>query len=1059
LFYFFILTLKDTGIFPMTQEKKHGFLRGLMKVFFFLLSACFILTGAALVRLYHEPLDLAFLQEDIEKSLKPSLGEVTLSFHKPVLVWRGLGFPLEVQTQNLSVENKKSHVPILKAPFVRFSFRFRSLLAGDLIPASLTIEEPQAVINLSQEESSQKNEPLLPFFEETFLTPSSSKTLKHFHVLKAHVRLQKGDLIWDMPEMSFNFERKHGGLHANFLAHISPTQSISTDLIYNPQDKHWAGTGKIENLELMPLLAHLSMLPGPWNGVRSQLLGSHITLSGDTSFSWNAEAGLNEGSFHLKAPQGILVLPPHLLPTALEYSQVNLSVLAHGGTLTLEDIDLTTKGAQMKGRGKAQLPSPQKPDGNLDLSFTLAHFSLPNLKDLWPKDVVPDARAWLVANLTQGQVPLATAEIKGILAQPQDSLLPTFHFKSITGKINLEKAVLTYLPGMPAVQNLTAHALYDQEHFDIEVKQGTSHKLNLSKGRVLIAGLSQETPSLSLKVLAQGELAQALDLIDHPPLKYLHDLPVSLKDGSGQIKTTFDLSFPLKDVLESKDFIFGVDADLENAAFKDILKAFPLSTQKGALQLKIKEGLLTCTGSTHINNEPSQLTLQQDITPKGTRASFVALKGQISPPGLKTLGADITPYASGLFPYTFKLDQKGANVAQITVKADLGSADLTYGAWKKDKGTAGALEAVILLKSGNLQEISHVRAHAPDLLLEASVHFTPKGDLKTATLKNFHLGKTQISGSLAPGKYKNYAVRIEGKALDLGPYIETLKDSKTSESALGKTFDVRLRLPEIYLSDAQTLYDNTLSLGYERERVQSLSYKGHFDPNLKKYFFADLIPRAREGRKFRLKCENGGALLKSFNLSRAISHGTLKLVAEQGPDPQDVWAGKLELDAFWIKDAPLLGRLLSLAFPTGLLDAFSGKGLQFERLKADFKLNAKRLVVQQGRAFGSSFGLSVKGSLDNHFTQLNFDGTIYPAYFINTALSKIPLIGKVLTGGKHEGLWGVSYTVTGPVDKPSIGVNPLSAFTPGILRKLFMPETNEDMDFEEEDLSQHNTMD
>ncbi len=78
---------------------------------------------------------------------------------------------------------------------------------------------------------------------------------------------------------------------------------------------------------------------------------------------------------------------------------------------------------------------------------------------------------------------------------------------------------------------------------------------------------------------------------------------------------------------------------------------------------------------------------------------------------------------------------------------------------------------------------------------------------------------------------------------------------------------------------------------------------------------------------------------------------------------------------------------------------------------------------------------------------------------INTALSKIPLIGKVLTGGKHEGLWGVSYTVTGPVDKPSIGVNPLSAFTPGILRKLFMPETNEDMDFEEEDLSQHNTMD
>ena len=1043
----------------MIQEKKHGFLRGLMRTAFFILSAGFLVLSAALLRLYHEPLDLTFLQGRIEKALKPSLGEITLSFHRPLLVWKGFGFPLEVQTQNLSVENKQTHACILKAPFLRFAFRFRSLLVGELIPSTLTIEQPQAVFALPNEESSKENEPLLAFLEKTFLTPSSSKALKHFHILKAQVRLQKGGLLWDMPEMSFDFERKHGGLHGNLLARINPTQSISTDFIYDPADKHWEGKAKIENLELMPLLAHLSMLPGPWNETRGQLLGSQLTLSGDTSFSWDTDTGLRDGAFHLKATQGALALPPHLLPSLLDYSQANLSLLAHDGVLTLEDFSLTTKGAHIKGQGTARLPSPQKPAGILDLAFTLENLSFPHLKDFWPQEVAPDARTWLVTHITQGHVPRATAHLEGTLSPASNSLVPAFRINNMTGKIDLEKALLTYLPGMPTVQNITAHALYDQEHFDIEVVQGTSHKLNLSKGRVLITGLSQERQSFSLKVLAQGSLTQALDLIDHPPLKYLHDLPVALKGGSGQVKTTFELSFPLKDILEPEDFIFGVDADLENTAFKDILKALPLSTQKGTLKLKIKDGLLTCAGSTHVNNDPAQLILQQDITPKGTRPSFVELKGQISPPGLKTLGADITPYALGLFPYTFKLDQKGADVAQITLKADLGPADLTYGAWKKAKGVAGTLEAVLLLKSGHLQEIPHVRAHAPEMLLEANAAFTPKGDIKTATLKNFHLGKTQISGSLTPGKHKTYKINIQGKSLDLAPYIETLKDSKTTETALGKTFDVRLRLPEIYLSDAQTLYDNTLSLGYERERVQSLAYKGHFDPNLKKYFFADIIPRAREGRKFRLKCENGGALLKSFNLSRAISHGTLKLVAEQGPNSQDVWVGKLELDEFWVKDAPLLGRLLSLAFPTGLIDAFSGKGLQFERLKADFKFNAKRLLVQQGRAFGSSFGLSIKGSLDNNFTQLNFDGTIYPAYFINTALSKIPLIGKALTGGKHEGLWGVSYTISGPRDKPSIGVNPLTAFTPGILRKLFMPETNEEMDFEEEDLSQNKTMD
>lgn len=1043
----------------MTQEKKNGFLRGLLKATFFILSSGFIALSAALLRLYHEPLDLAFLQSDLEKALKPSLGDVRLSFHNPVLVWKGFGFPLEVQTQNLNVEDKRTDARILTAPFVRFSFRFRSLLVGELIPSTLTVENPQALILLPAEESTTSNEPLLAFLEKTFLTPSSSKALKHFHILKAHVRLQKSDLIWDMPEMSFDFERKHGGLHGSFLARINPTQSISSDLIYDPADKHWEGKATLENLELMPLLAHLSILPGPWDQTRGLLLGSNLTLSGDTSFAWDAQTGLRKGAFHLKTTKGTLALPPHLLPSALEYAQINLSLLAHESVLTLEDFSILTKGAQIKGKGTAQLPSLEKPNGDLNIGLSLEHFSFSRLKDFWPDGVATDAREWLITHITQGHVPLATANIKGRLLQNQNSFLPTFHFDNIAGKIDFEKALLSYLPTMPAIQNITAHALYDQEHFDIDVAQATSHKLNLSKGRVLITGLSGERQSLSLKVLAQGSLHQALDLIDHPPLKYLHDLPVNLKESSGQIKTTFELAFPLKDILEPEDFTFTVDADLQKTAFNNILSALPISTQNGTLKLKIEDKLLTCTGNTELNKDPVHLTVQQDITPKGARPSFVEIKGQISPNGVKTLGTDITPYAAGLFPYTFKLDQKTKEIAQITLKADLTPTDLTYGSWEKAKGVAGALEAILTLKSGHLQEIPHIRAHAPEMLLDANATFSPKGDIKTATLKNFHLGKTQISGSLISGKYKNYKANIRGKALDLGPYIETLKDSKTTETALGKTFALRLVLPEIYLSDAQTLYDNTLSLGYERERVQSLAYKGHFDPNLKKYFFADIIPRAREGRKFRLKCENGGALLKSFNLTRAISHGTLKLVAEQGPNPQDVWEGKLELDEFWIKDAPLLGRLLSLAFPTGLIDAFSGKGLQFERLKADFKFNAKRLLIQQGRAFGSSFGLSVKGSLDNDFTQLNFDGTIYPAYFINTALSKIPLIGKALTGGKHEGLWGVSYTITGPRDKPNIGVNPLTAFTPGILRKLFMPETNEDMDFEEEDLSKHNTMD
>ena len=50
---------------------------------------------------------------------------------------------------------------------------------------------------------------------------------------------------------------------------------------------------------------------------------------------------------------------------------------------------------------------------------------------------------------------------------------------------------------------------------------------------------------------------------------------------------------------------------------------------------------------------------------------------------------------------------------------------------------------------------------------------------------------------------------------------------------------------------------------------------------------------------------------------------------------------------------------------------------------------------------------------------------------------KIPLIGEILVGGKGEGIFAVNYKIEGPRDNPSVSVNPLSALTPGFLRKFF----------------------
>ncbi|MBV9395319.1 MAG: hypothetical protein JOZ84_13010 [Methylobacteriaceae bacterium] len=68
---------------------------------------------------------------------------------------------------------------------------------------------------------------------------------------------------------------------------------------------------------------------------------------------------------------------------------------------------------------------------------------------------------------------------------------------------------------------------------------------------------------------------------------------------------------------------------------------------------------------------------------------------------------------------------------------------------------------------------------------------------------------------------------------------------------------------------------------------------------------------------------------------------------------------------------------------------------------------------------------------------MSLSGTFVPAYTVNNFFSKIPVFG-LFMGGSNEGLLGVTYGISGSMSSPSLNVNPLSPFAPGILRKIFM---------------------
>jgi hypothetical protein len=75
--------------------------------------------------------------------------------------------------------------------------------------------------------------------------------------------------------------------------------------------------------------------------------------------------------------------------------------------------------------------------------------------------------------------------------------------------------------------------------------------------------------------------------------------------------------------------------------------------------------------------------------------------------------------------------------------------------------------------------------------------------------------------------------------------------------------------------------------------------------------------------------------------------------------------------------------------------------------------------------------------LDLPKDRVDISGTFVPAYALNNAFAQLPLIGPILGGGRNEGLFGVTFRITGQASAPTLNVNPLSAIAPGFLRKIF----------------------
>lgn len=190
-------------------------------------------------------------------------------------------------------------------------------------------------------------------------------------------------------------------------------------------------------------------------------------------------------------------------------------------------------------------------------------------------------------------------------------------------------------------------------------------------------------------------------------------------------------------------------------------------------------------------------------------------------------------------------------------------------------------------------------------------------------------------------------------------------------------------------------------------------------------------------RELRLTGGDGGAALRAADLYSKVSGGSIDFRAWLGPGHTgSVQRGLLVINRFDVENEVVLDEV-DLPRSDRSAQVSGSDGLSFSQLRLPFSVDENYIRIGDALVKGPEMGASARGHIRKADGLMDIGGTIIPVYALNAALTDVPLLGDLLTGGKGEGIFGLTYALKGSRRDPQFLFNPVSAIAPGIFRRLF----------------------
>ena len=289
----------------------------------------------------------------------------------------------------------------------------------------------------------------------------------------------------------------------------------------------------------------------------------------------------------------------------------------------------------------------------------------------------------------------------------------------------------------------------------------------------------------------------------------------------------------------------------------------------------------------------------------------------------------------------------------------------------------------------------------------------PAGAIESATITQARIAAGDDFKVDVVNGESSLKVSARGASLDARAFVKSILEGGSSGQSATKDFDLDARIASVTGSNKQAITNMELTASRRGGETRLGNLRAE-------EIGGGAVAATGSGGETRISTTDAGALLRFANLYSHLEGGDLNLLLRSRGE---VSAGEATLTDFVLRDEPAFRQLVSAApqrASDGKAAPVDAARVRFEKMTASFERSPGKLTIQDGVIYNPSIGLTTQGGIDFEHNQIDVSGSFVPAYTVNTMLTKIPLVGVLLSGGQNDGVFGLSYRVHGSMSSPTL---------------------------------------